>query len=153
VTKDWSIKVCDFGLSRFFINTNMTTFYQLRGTMCYCAPETYQGKQFTSSSDIFSLGIILWEMLHRVMTGSYQRPYSEYSEISQPIQIIIQVSQNGLRPTIPMSELCPSSLVQLIQSCWDPEPSRRPSTSVMLEQLKACEITIDKNQQVKHETL
>lgn len=138
VTQDWTTKVCDFGLSRFSTTTNMATFYQLRGTMNYCAPETFEGKQYTTKSDIYSIGILLWEMLYRCITGEYQRPYGEFPHLTQPLQIIIQVAHQKLRPTIPNEEECYKPLVDLIKTCWDPNPDERPDTGSILRILKGC---------------
>ncbi len=139
VTEDWTIKVCDFGLSRFYTNTNMSTLFQLRGTMCYVAPETMEGKAFTTKSDIYSMGIILWEMLYRCVTGEYQRPFSEYTYITQPLQIALQASQKQLRPNIPVIEKCPKLYVSLIQSCWGPDVSKRPSAEEMQNAMNQCQ--------------
>lgn len=73
----------------------------------------------------------MWEMLYKCVTGEYQRPYAEYTYITQPFQIIIQVfsspiflftmkaAQRGLRPTIPIADKCPQPFVTLINACWD----------------------------------
>lgn len=147
ITRQWNLKVCDFGLSRFFTNSNMTTFFQMRGTMCYCAPEIYDGKRYTVKSDIYSLGIIMWEMLYRIITGEYQRPFSEFAFITQAIQIIIQASTQELRPTIPNRERCPASVVDLIESCWSNNPSSRPSTQEMLDILDKCKMDFAEHQE------
>jgi hypothetical protein len=68
VTKDWVPRVCDFGLSRFRTAQNMSTFNRIRGTMAYCAPESFKGVPYSAKGDIYSLGILFWEMLYRVVT-------------------------------------------------------------------------------------
>jgi serine/threonine protein kinase len=47
----------------------------------FSAPEVYFGEQYTPKADIYSLGIILWELVTRLLTGTYERPYSEYSYV------------------------------------------------------------------------
>lgn len=64
VTKDWRVKVCDFGLSRSVNKGNLETFKKLRGTFAYCAPEVFKGESCTAKSDIFSMGIVIWELMH-----------------------------------------------------------------------------------------
>lgn len=103
----------------------MSTLYQLRGTMNYCGPETFEGKQYTTKSDVYSIAILLWEMVYRCITGEYQRPYGEYPHLVQPLQIIIQVAQHKLRPTIPNAEEIPKMLTDLITACWDADPENR----------------------------
>lgn len=64
VTKDWRVKVCDFGLSRSVNKGNLETFKKLRGTFAYCAPEVFRGESCTAKSDVFSMGIVVWELMH-----------------------------------------------------------------------------------------
>eukprot|EP01114_Cavostelium_apophysatum_P021152 TRINITY_DN7295_c0_g1_i1.p1 TRINITY_DN7295_c0_g1~~TRINITY_DN7295_c0_g1_i1.p1 ORF type:complete len:250 (+),score=60.12 TRINITY_DN7295_c0_g1_i1:136-885(+) len=111
--------------------------------MAYCAPETFEGKQFTVASDVYSLGIIMWEMLYRCVTGEYQRPYAEYTYITQPFQIIIQAAQKGLRPTIPIIDKCPPMLVNLITACWDSVPEKRPTAKGVLAELENLRIDFE----------
>jgi hypothetical protein len=80
----------------------------------------------------------MWEMLYRCITKEYQRPYAEYTFITQPIQIVIQAAQKGLRPTIPNMERCPESFVQILRACWDTDPANRPDTSKLIELLEEC---------------
>lgn len=50
---------------------------------------------------MFAIGVILWEMIHRVVEGFYQRPYGEYANLQYDFQIIVKVSKEQVRPTIP----------------------------------------------------
>jgi len=52
----------------------------LRGT----PEELYEKQKATNKSDVFSLGIILWEIVTRVLTGLYSRPYSEFKNMARP---------------------------------------------------------------------
>ncbi len=54
----------------------------------YSAPEVYYGKAFNASSDIYSIAIILWELVSRCIKGVYERPFSEYTFISFDFQIV-----------------------------------------------------------------
>lgn len=129
------IKVCDFGLSRFVsVEHDQSTFFKMRGTFAYFAPEVYQGKPFTSKSDIYSLGIILWEIVHRIILGSHTRPFAEYKHINHDFQIIIQAAK-GLRPTLPFST--PRLLVKLYEDCVAPDPELRPTCQEIIERLEA----------------
>jgi serine/threonine protein kinase len=58
------VKVCDFGLSRSVNKGNLETFKKLRGTFAYCAPEVFKGESCTAKSDVFSMGIVIWELMH-----------------------------------------------------------------------------------------
>lgn len=113
---EYNIKVCDFGLSRFRTLTNANTLGELRGTMAYCPPEIYDGGLYSYKSDVYSIGMVLWEMAMRILGGKYSRPFEEYQEITFEFQIIIQTSKNKLRPSIP--DKCPPFIRQLIERCW-----------------------------------
>lgn len=67
---DWNVKLADFGLSRHTSNSNNSTLSKLRGTLAYCAPEVFQGEKFSTSSDIYSLGIIFWVGAAQTMSDS-----------------------------------------------------------------------------------
>lgn len=128
------IKVCDFGLSRFVsVEHDQSTFFKMRGTFAYFAPEVYQGKPFTSKSDVYSLGIILWEIIHRIIFGSHTRPFAEYKHINHDFQIIIQAAK-GLRPTLPFST--PRLLVKLYEDCVAADPEARPTCQEIIERLE-----------------
>ncbi|BFU24198.1 protein kinase, putative [Entamoeba histolytica HM-3:IMSS] len=124
------LKICDFGLSRFNSTDNLNTLQKLRGTYAYCAPEIYFSQPFTYKSDIFSYGIILWEMTYRTIHQKYQRPYQEFPDIKLDVQIILKSATLNLRPTIPAST--PLSLTNLIKQCIIKEQDGRPSSSDIL---------------------
>lgn len=94
----------------------------------WCAPEVMKGNPYTESADIFSLGIVLWELLTRSL------PYSEYpvskSRFVAPFEDAIT---QGLRPTIPSD--CPPSYAQLIRQCWHSGPDMRPTAKAVWERL------------------
>ena len=119
------LKICDFGLSRFDSTENLNTLQKLRGTYAYCAPEIYFSQPFKSSSDVYSFGIILWEMAYRTIHQKYQRPYQEFSDIKMDVQIILKSATMNLRPTIPPST--PLLLSSLISRCILKEQDGRPS--------------------------
>jgi len=141
----WTVKVCDFGLSRFSnASTNQSTLGKLRGTYAYCAPELYFAKKFTTKADIYSVGVILWEMAVRTCTGKYSIPYSEYKQLVFDFQIIIQTAKKDLRPTFPKN--IPPVLKELISRCWDPKPENRPETSELITILQEVEKNYQDNQ-------
>jgi len=136
VNQDWKIKLCDFGLSRFATPDNLQTMTQLRGTFAYCDPAIYNGEIFTTASDIYSLGIIIWETTNRVIKGTYEQPYSEYN-IPFDFEIILKAAKEDLRPTI--SPKCPSVLSNLIKQILKLEKIKRPSLDQILDQLTKIE--------------
>mmetsp|Transcript_21273 Transcript_21273/g.82567 ORF Transcript_21273/g.82567 Transcript_21273/m.82567 type:complete len:619 (-) Transcript_21273:154-2010(-) len=135
VNSENRVKVCDFGLSRYTQGSgDNSTLGKLRGTYAYSAPEVYHGKPYSTKSDVYSIGVIMWELVARVITKAYLRPYKEYKHLRIDFQIIIASAKKGIRPTIPAS--CPESLRALIVRCWDALPDPRPTADEALEQLK-----------------
>merc|ERR1712137_1078969 len=136
VDENWSVKVSDFGTSRFTSGDGVDTktLSKLRGTYAYCAPEVYFGKDYTPKSDIYSLGIILWEMAFRCITGTYGQPFSEFKQIVFDFQIIVQSAKKDVRPTIPSN--CPAPYASLINRCWHKDPDQRPTTEETFAELR-----------------
>jgi serine/threonine protein kinase len=129
--------VCDFGLSRIIADDqNLTTLGKLRGTYAYTAPELYHGATFTTKSDVYSIGIVLWEMVNRLLAGKHDRPFAEYKDIQHDFQVIVKAATKKLRPTIPAT--CPEPIANLIKFCWHERQEDRPSCAdllVILEKL------------------
>lgn len=147
VDENWNVKVSDFGTSRFTDGEkhNLETLSKMRGTYAYCAPEVYFGQSFTPKSDIFSFGVILWELAHRCLNGAYSQPYSEFKQIVFDFQIIVQSAKKDTRPTIP--ESCPPAYASLINKCWDKDPEQRPETLQLSEMLKELEKDYSQNKE------
>jgi len=117
---DMNVKLADFGLSR---DTTMSaTMTGCIGTPHYMAPEVIHEDRYTEKADIYSLGIILWEIL----TGEI--PYRGWNTI----QIAMKVVQ-GIRPQFP--ELVPTELRELVASCWDEHVDKRPTCAVIIQHL------------------
>lgn len=133
VNDKWEVKVCDFGLSRFNTGSNAATLVKMRGTFAYCAPEVYFGEQFSTKSDVYSMGMVFWELVVRCILGRYERPFAEFKNLHFDFQIIIQTAKKGLRPTIP--ETCPEGWKHLIKICFDHSADKRPSCKEVLTML------------------
>jgi serine/threonine protein kinase len=128
------LKVCDFGLARNTAIAN-STLRQIRGTFQFMAPEVYNGMTCSTKADIYSAGMILWELIARVITGKYVQPYSEFPNIFADFIIIIQVAKNDLRPTIPPQT--PAGLAEVVKKSWSGEPDTRPSIDELRDLIDA----------------
>jgi len=133
VTEDWQIKLCDFGLSRRSSADELNSLKRLRSTPAWSPPELLREVEFTPSSDIYGMGVTIWEMAYRCIYGKYQRPFAEYKDIIFDYQILVQAS-NGKRPTLPLT--LPEQLKELIEKCWDGEPQKRPTCEKILNELQ-----------------
>ncbi|XP_015066121.1 serine/threonine-protein kinase STY17-like [Solanum pennellii] len=116
------VKVGDFGVARVQTQTGVMTAET--GTYRWMAPEVIEHKPYDHKADVFSFGIVLWELL----TGEI--PYAYLT----PLQAAIGVVQQGLRPTIPKSTH--PKLAELLEKCWQQDPTQRPDFSEILDILK-----------------
>jgi len=135
VRDNMDVLLADFGLSRFAIDSNTETLMKVCGTAAYTAPEVFVGNDaYGPACDVFSIAMILWELIVRVITGVYQRPYSEYPNLLFDFHIIPRVCGDGLRPTLPSTT--PETLSRIVLNAWDQEPSKRPTSASLLKSLE-----------------
>jgi len=134
IDEDWTLKLADMGLARFATIHNQQTMNKICGTFAYLAPEVYLGKSFSDKSDIYSCGIVLWELANRVMKEKYEAPYSEYPFLTLDFQIAVQAAENYLRPTLD-EKSCPKDWYKFYKSCISPKPANRPTATEALQQL------------------
>lgn len=123
VDKKYTVKVCDFGLSRLKANTFLSS-KSLAGTPEWMAPEVLRDEPSNEKSDVYSFGVILWELM------TLQQPWCNLN----PAQVVAAVGFKGRRLEIP-KDLNPL-VGALIESCWANEPWRRPSFANIMDTLK-----------------
>ncbi|OHT04631.1 TKL family protein kinase [Tritrichomonas foetus] len=120
-------KLCDFGLSRYTDEPNDNKPGGV-GTVNWMAPEIIKGKVYTEKSDVYSYGILLWEML----TGN--TPYSDMNTM----KVRDEVAYNNMRPKIPPT--CSPKLERLIKKCWENDPMKRPDFAQIIEYFENGEV-------------
>ncbi|XP_042943614.1 serine/threonine-protein kinase CTR1-like [Carya illinoinensis] len=123
VDKKYTVKVCDFGLSRLKANTFLSS-KSAAGTPEWMAPEALCDEPSNEKSDVYSFGIILWEL------ATLQRPWSNLN----PVQVVAAVGFKGKRLEIP-HDLNPQ-VASIIEACCANEPWKRPSFSSIMESLR-----------------
>uniref|UniRef100_A0A665W162 receptor protein-tyrosine kinase n=1 Tax=Echeneis naucrates TaxID=173247 RepID=A0A665W162_ECHNA len=115
-------KVSDFGLSRV-LEDDPEAAYTTRIPIRWTAPEAITYRKFTTASDVWSYGIVMWEVV------SYgERPYWDMNN-----QDVIKAIEEGYRLPAPMD--CPVVLHQLMLDCWERERAERPTFSQILNML------------------
>jgi len=113
IDDSFNVKVCDFGLARFFADLGTGTL-QYAGTPCYMAPELFAKRQYDEKVDVFAFGTLLWETIERKV------PFDgfEAGEIRAKVE-----SGEQLRANYGLDQ----RLLQLINDCRQSQPSSRPS--------------------------
>ena len=113
-----TLKICDFGTA-CDLNTYMTNN---KGSAAWMAPEVFEGSRYTEKCDVFSWGVILWEILSR------RKPFDEIGGSAYRIMWAVHVGQ---RP--PLIEGCPKPIEDLMTRCWHKSPEERPSMDEVVE--------------------
>ncbi|XP_008770896.3 mitogen-activated protein kinase kinase kinase 21 isoform X1 [Rattus norvegicus] len=119
-----TLKITDFGLAREW---HRTTRMSAAGTYAWMAPEVIRSSLFSKGSDIWSYGVLLWELL----TGEV--PYRGIDGLA----VAYGVAVNKL--TLPIPSTCPEPFAKLMKECWEQDPHIRPSFALILKQLTAIE--------------
>src|SRR3712207_1337400 len=115
VTRDGIIKVTDFGIAKATSSVTITNSDKIIGSAHYISPEQAKGKFVDCKTDIYSLGIILYEMV----TGEV--PYDGES----PVSVALKHVQEELIPPIKVNPNIPESLNKLILKAVEKEPYKR----------------------------
>lgn len=117
IDKDLRCKVADFGLSRELEGSITEGAYWTKGgkiPVRWTAPEAISHTKFTCASDVWSFGVVAWEVM------SYgERPYWNWSNTD-----VIKAVEKGFRLYIPQN--CPQCLYDLMFDCWQADRSKRP---------------------------
>ena len=120
------VKVGDFGLSR---EVNSMDYYRVGGTQAdlpvrWMPPEALLFGKFTTQSDVWSFGILMWE----VYTSGHQ-PYKGLSNH----EVIDAVKSSKV---LECPRLCPASMYDIMKGCWTRSPAKRPNMETILGRLK-----------------
>mmetsp|Transcript_22763 Transcript_22763/g.33945 ORF Transcript_22763/g.33945 Transcript_22763/m.33945 type:complete len:828 (-) Transcript_22763:218-2701(-) len=127
LTENLEIKVCDFGLSQIVQRELVNSKGVLNGgagNPYWTAPEVMAGADFSMSSDVYSFGIIAWEVFAR------KQPF----EGMNPHQATLKILMEDARPTIP--EFVPKNPTKLIEDCWGKDFKSRPMFDEIVTRLK-----------------
>ena len=118
VLKNGSIKVTDFGIARIMSNNNTLTKEAL-GSVHYISPEQAKGGRVDNRSDLYSLGVVMYEM----MTG--RAPYDGES----PVAVAIQHINGGAPMPSTLNPNIPGGLEQIIMKAMAVDPDQRYSSA------------------------
>ena len=126
-TKEGCLKLFDFGLCTCVKKrTSDADSYKMSGntgSLRYMAPEVVLSKPYTEKVDIYSFGILLWEMASdRPMFHKWDRE-----------EILLKVVREGQRPQLETN--WPLGFRQLLEACWNAEPKKRPRAGELTHKL------------------
>uniref|UniRef100_W8AXP7 Mitogen-activated protein kinase kinase kinase n=1 Tax=Ceratitis capitata TaxID=7213 RepID=W8AXP7_CERCA len=116
------VKISDFGTSKEW--NEKSTKMSFAGTVAWMAPEVIRNEPCSEKVDIWSYGVVLWEML------TCEIPYKDVDSSA----IIWGVGNNSLKLPIPSS--CPEGFKLLVNLCWHTKPRNRPSFGQILSHLE-----------------
>lgn len=135
ITKEGRVKVTDFGIARAVNSATLVQTETVIGTAHYFSPEQARGETINARSDLYSLGVVLYEML----TG--QVPFRGDSPISVALK---HINEDPLPPS-QLNEKLPKRIDKLVMRTMVKDPNRRfVDASEMLRALQGMEKTFDK---------
>ncbi|XP_062514602.1 uncharacterized protein LOC134190184 [Corticium candelabrum] len=138
VSQKWVVKVADFGSARLVKDEGidqeavrgagpldvtaplLRADYQLSsgiGTPSWCAPEILTGQGYGTPADVYSFGIVMWEIWSR------QIPFDDLT--LQSVLDLKTAVLSGVRPSVPLDEH--TDYVELMRACWSSDSSSRPT--------------------------
>ncbi|TKV93737.1 hypothetical protein SEVIR_9G245700v4 [Setaria viridis] len=126
VDDNWTVKVCDFGLSRLKHSTFLSS-KSTAGTPEWMAPEVLRNEQSNEKCDVYSFGVILWEL------ATLRTPWQGMN----PMQVVGAVGFQDRRLDIP-KEVDPL-VAKIIRDCWQKDPNLRPSFGQLTSYLKTLQ--------------
>ena len=122
ISHKWSAKLADFGLARKMDSTMSIG----QGTIKWMAPETLSRQEYTEKADIYSLALVMWEIVAQARF---------FTEFKSNAAIEAAVVNHNARPSFAPS--FPAKLKTLIEQCWAANPSERPSAAQISNELNS----------------
>jgi len=120
-----SIRLLDFGLARFDEAATLTAVGDVPGTLAYISPERLAGHEAEPASDVWAVGVVLWEAL------AGKHPFWGIALPQMPAAI-----EAGAPPLEHERPELPKRVLAAVARALDPDPSRRPSAAALAAELR-----------------
>ncbi|KAK6175621.1 hypothetical protein SNE40_014038 [Patella caerulea] len=133
VTEDMKIQITDCGITKSLFDKDYLIDGQTTSLIKWMAPESIENFTFSNKSDVWSYGVVLWELLTRGVT-----PYPDVVNSD-----LVQYLQSGKRMKKPKQ--CTQPIFELIEKCWCESPDDRPTFSTLDTQLQTLITSDDKS--------
>ena len=140
VSADWTVKVADMGLSKLLtdsalecgINSVVTSGGGVNPR--WLAPEILRGENCTRASDVFSFGVIMWEILTRRVPWEGETTWSIVGQVQNGGRL--RVDDEMFEHAEDMDDETVEEYIVLMQSCWDQDPDKRPEFGTIAASLR-----------------
>jgi serine/threonine protein kinase len=123
--RDGTIKIADFGIARLNETTELTEAGTIVGTAAYLAPEQAEGGEITQAADVFTLGVVLFELL------AGRKPWK--------VESLAELARRRLVPPAELPADTPRSLREAIERSLETDPAARPTVAELAELLDASD--------------
>jgi len=117
-----NVKVCDFGLSCIKVTEQNYDSRAIPGTPLWMSPEVFMGQVFDERCDVYSFGIVFWEIYTRAEPFAQFKKFREFRKA---------ICFEQVRPPIPNGT--PPEIERIMAECWEHDPEERPTFEKVLE--------------------
>ncbi|EGR33770.1 kinase domain protein, partial [Ichthyophthirius multifiliis] len=129
IDENWNVKLCDFGLSRIKSKLNKQKKQQketfLIGTPQWMAPEVMRREPYQEHSDVYSFGMILWEMINKQIPYKGMSHQQIYGTVGFDDNYEIQIPKKGI-----------PRYLKLMKQCLNRKPEDRPSFKKIVQEIQ-----------------
>jgi len=119
---DGTVKIADFGIARAIEATKLTQIGSILGTAAYLSPEQAEGEPVTAATDIYSLGVVLYELL----TGRTPHVFGSLADL------VVKQREETIRPPSELEPSVPGQLDAVVMHCLARNPYDRPASAAEL---------------------